>query len=218
MARVQKVQPKKKNTNQASQKNAKSKTELAKTNPKREATKNEILFFRLGISIIALTIVVVTIIFIVQYFMNQEPEAGPYDDYMHITATELIILAGYDEIHGVYGDFSQLDGKEEYEDLKALIDGQTHIYFYFYRSSEINDPIYEAIMSVDNLEDTAFLFVDMDATGNGNLFEQPKLTHLELDQDRDNMLVIFEVEADEDKFETWVLTNHIVIEVTKLQS
>jgi hypothetical protein len=39
MARVQKVQPKKKNTNQASQKNAKSKTELAKTNPKREATK-----------------------------------------------------------------------------------------------------------------------------------------------------------------------------------
>lgn len=128
MARVQQPQKNSKPVakTQAS-KNPKSKQELAKTNPKREPSKNEILFFRIGLMVIALTIITVTIIFIIQYFMDKDEAKGVFDDYQHITASDLRYLT-YNHGDSTYGMFDFFMGKEEYEDLYQAITDNNYIF------------------------------------------------------------------------------------------
>ena len=167
--------------------------EAVKPIPKREATKNEILFFRVGIMVVAITIITVAIIFTIQYFMNQEEEAGIYDDYIHITAIDLRQMTFYDEDFGVYGDFSFFMGKEDYEDIYDLINQNNTIYFFVYRSSNINTEIEERIKSLD-LDGFAFFMIDADLASNGGLFTDTDISHLGLDESRQHMLVIFDVD------------------------
>jgi hypothetical protein len=106
MARVQNTNQKGKQTSnkpQAKQQvNPKSKVELAKTNPKREPTKNEIMFFRIGMIVIALTMIIGTVVILIRYFMNEEEEKGVFDDYIHLTDENFKILTAEDE-SGTYG-------------------------------------------------------------------------------------------------------------------
>lgn len=214
MARVQQVPEANKKNQVKDVKNSsqpKSKAELAKTNTKREPTKNEILFFRAGMSVIALTLITVAIIFTIQYFMNKEDEPGVFDDYISITAEDLKNLTGYDANSGVYGDFTYFAGKDEYEDLFDLINQNTKIYIYFYSSSNLNDEIVDLIKETD-LEGKAFFLVDLDS-------EASKLTaadysHLNLDLERTNLLVTFDVELQE--FETEIRVVDIVREIGRI--
>ena len=214
MARVQQVPEANKKNQVKDVKNSsqpKSKAELAKTNTKREPTKNEILFFRAGMSVIALTLITVAIIFTIQYFMNKEDEPGVFDDYISITAEDLKNLTGYDANSGVYGDFTYFAGKDEYEDLFDLINQNTKIYIYFYSSSNLNDEIVNLIKETD-LEGKAFFLVDLDS-------EASKLTaadysHLNLDLERTNLLVTFDVELQE--FETEIRVVDIVREIGRI--
>jgi hypothetical protein len=215
MARVQQVSQTKKDAPKVQNQNPKSKENLAKTNPKREPSKNEILFFRIGISLIALTLLTTAIIFTIRYFMDQNEEAGIYDDYTHVTVRELGYFMRYYPETNSYGDFSEFDGYSEYSDLKALIDGQDKLYFYFYRSSNINEDITEALSNVQDLSDKPVLFVDMDNPQNDELFTNAWLTHLNLEQSRQSMFLIYDIYAD-DPFDLWVLTSHIIIEINKL--
>lgn len=211
MARVQTVDPKKKKSNTAPIQNSKSKAELAKTNPKREPSKNEVMFFRIGMSVIALTLVILAIVLVIQYFVKQDEETGPYDDYISITANDLLMITQQDAT-GVYGDFSYFDGKEVYADLRTVLYSNDFIYVYFYRSSEIDQEIETAILAIEGLEDMAFLFVDLDSET--TLFETPGLAHLDLDDTRDNMLLIFDLNAQE--FQLEIRVSDILLELNKL--
>ena len=193
MARVQQVNQanKKKQPSVQKQVTDKGNKELAKTNPKREPSKNEILFFRIGMSVIALTLITVAIIFTIEYFMNDEEVPGVYDDYISITASDLKYLI-YDDGSGVYGDFSYFQGKTDYEELLQLINDNNDIYIYFYRGTDIDDEIKELILSKD-LSDKAFFFVDLDEAQDG--LAGAEFAHLDLDLTRDNLFLTFDVEA-----------------------
>ncbi|HBY65662.1 MAG TPA: hypothetical protein DEG42_04680 [Acholeplasmataceae bacterium] len=211
MARVQTVDPKKKKSNTVPTQNPKSKAELAKTNPKREPSKNEVMFFRIGMSVIALTLVILAIVLVIQYFVKQDEETGPFDDYISINANDLLVITQEDE-YGVFGDFSYFDGKEVYEDLRTVLYSNDFIYVYFYRSSDINEELETAILAIEGLSDMAFLFVDLDTET--TLFETPGLDHLNLDDTRDNMLLIFDVNAQE--FQLEIRVSDILLEINKL--
>jgi hypothetical protein len=194
MARVQQVQPANKKTpvkSTPTNQQPKSKQELSKTSAKHEPTKNEIMFFRIGMSIIALTLITVAIIFTIQYFMNKEEEEGLFDDYIHLTASELTQLTGYDSNSGVYGDFTYFAGQEAYEDLYALINTNTKIYIYFYSASSPNDEIVNLIKDTD-WEGKALFLVNLDLQKNN--LGGAALSHLNLDLNRSNLLVTFDVE------------------------
>lgn len=214
MARVQQVPEANKKNQVKDVKNSsqpKSKAELAKTNTKREPTKNEILFFRAGMSVIALTLITVAIIFTIQYFMNKEDEPGVFDDYISITAEDLKNLTGYDANSGVYGDFTYFAGKDEYEDLFDLINQNTKIYIYFYSSSNLNDEIVDRIKETD-LEGKAFFLVDLDSEA--SKLQAADYSHLNLDLERTNLLVTFDVELQE--FETEIRVVDIVREIGRI--
>lgn len=214
MARVQQVPEANKKNQVKDVKNSsqpKSKAELAKTNTKREPTKNEILFFRAGMSVIALTLITVAIIFTIQYFMNKEDEPGVFDDYISITAEDLKNLTGYDANSGVYGDFTYFAGKDEYEDLFDLINQNTKIYIYFYSSSNLNDEIVNLIKETD-LEGKAFFLVDLDSEA--SKLQAADYSHLNLDLERTNLLVTFDVELQE--FETEIRVVDIVREIGRI--
>jgi hypothetical protein len=211
MARVQAVDPKNKKSKTVSTQNPKSKAELAKTNPKREPSKNEVMFFRIGMSVIALTLVVLAIVLVIQYFVKQDEETGPFDDYISINTNDLLVITQEDE-YGVFGDFSYFDGKEVYDDLRTVLYSNDFIYVYFYRSSDINEELETAILAIQGLEDMAFLFVDLDTET--TLFETPGLDHLNLDDTRDNMFLIFDLNAQE--FQLEVRVSDILIEINKL--
>ncbi|MCF7931362.1 MAG: hypothetical protein K9L02_07630 [Acholeplasmataceae bacterium] len=216
MARVQTSSSKtKSNTNtknKAPQKSVVVQKTGMKASPKKEPSKNEIMFFRIGMWAIALTIVVVSIVLLVQHFMTEE-EVVPFDDYLHVTVSDLKYITQQD-IYGVYGDFSYFDGKDQYEDLRAVLNSNDFVYVYFYRSSDLNLDIKAAIEALVGLEDMAFLFVDLDLADSAGLFTTAEIAHLNLDETKDNMFLIFDINAQSFQLETRV--SDILIEINKL--
>jgi hypothetical protein len=201
MARVQqksnnKKKPANQYTKKVDQKKSDSqKVDLVKTKPQKEASKNEILFYRIGMSLVVLTIITVAIIFTVRYFMNQEEENQVYEDYIHITQMDLMYLT-YDDGSGVYGDFSYFSGLTGYDELVEAIYSNNIIYVYFYRSSNVNEDIKNKIESMD-LEGKAFFLLNLDNPRNANVLEMSELMHLNLQTNRDNMLLIFDIDLQE---------------------
>lgn len=224
MARVQQqTNNQKQKQNQTKSKNSKdakqapkSKLELAKTQGKREPSKNEILLFRAGMTIIGLTLLTLAIIFTIRYYMNKDEDLNPFEDYFHITVSELEIFATYIEDTNTYGDLSAFDGKPEYSDLRAKIQGQDVIYFFFYRSSDIKDDMLEAIKNIEDIDEKPILFINMDDTiANNTLFSSEILLHLNLNDTRNNMFLIYDIYA-EDQFELYTNNNFILLELAKL--
>jgi len=217
MARVQQSNQKKKNTNQkTAPKKVASKGELAKTNPRREPSKNEILFYRIGIMVVLITIVTVAIIFTIQYFMNQEEETFVFEDQIHITDMDLKYLTYFDENSGVYADFSYFIGREDKEEILRLINANDTIYIYFYRGSNLQDEVIDKIESL-NLENVAFFVLNMDLYQ--SIFTDQTIGHLELTEDKNQVLVKFVVDAEnnEDRFVVESITRTILIELGHLE-
>ena len=217
MARVQTNTSKAKtSTNKsgnAPQKKTVSKKNSVKVSPQREPSKNEILFFKIGMSIIVLTFLAIGTFFLIQYF-TQEEAVVPYEDYLHVTASDLKYITQEDD-YGVFGDFSYFDGLDGYEDLRAVVNSSTDfIYVYFYRSSNLDLDIKAAIESVANIDDLAFLFIDLDLGSSAELFTLTELVHLNLDSEKDNMFLTFDINAQSFQLET--RSTDIVIEINKL--
>lgn len=162
-------------------------------------------------SVIAIALVTVVIIFLIQYFMDKEDEPGVFDDYISITAEDLKNLTGYDANSGVYGDFTYFAGKDEYEDLFDLINANDKIYIYFYNSTDLNDDIVDAIKD-KNLEGKAFFLVDLSTEA--SKLSTADYEHLNLDLERNNLFVTFDVENQE--FETEIRTVDILRVIGKL--
>ena len=162
MARVQTNTSKTNTSNNKSgkvvQKSTVSKKTGMKASPKREPTKNEIRFFTIGMSVIVLTFLVITAVVLIQYFTAEE-EVVPYEDYLHISVSDLKYITQEDD-YGVFGDFSYFNGKDEYEDLRAVLNSNDFIYVYFYRSTDLDTDIETAINNIEDVDTLALLFID----------------------------------------------------------
>ncbi len=216
MARVQasssKTKSNQKNQVNTLQKNVVTKKNGMKASPQREPSKNEVMFFRIGMWAIALTLVVVSIVLLVQHFMGKE-DVIPYEDYIHINVSDLKYMT-QDDGYGVFGDFSYFDGKDAYADLRAVLNSNDFIYVYFYRSSDVNLDIKAAIEELTNIDEMAFLFIDLDLADSANLFSTAEIAHLNLDSTKDNMFLTFDINAQSFQLET--RASDIIIEINKL--
>jgi len=216
MARVQTNTSKAKtSTNKsgnAPQKKTVSKKNSVKVSPQREPSKNEILFFKIGMSIIVLTFLAIGTFFLIQYF-TQEEAVVPYEDYLHVTASDLKYITQEDD-YGVFGDFSFFNGNDDYADLRAVLNSNDFVYVYFYRSSNLDLDIKAAIEAVANIDQLSFLFIDLDLASSAELFTATEIAHLNLDAEKDNMFLTFDINAQ--TFELETRSSDIVIEINKL--
>ncbi|PKK96772.1 MAG: hypothetical protein CVV58_04680 [Tenericutes bacterium HGW-Tenericutes-3] len=216
MARVQTNTSKTNTSNNKSgkvvQKSTVSKKTGMKASPKREPTKNEIRFFTIGMSVIVLTFLVITAVVLIQYFTAEE-EVVPYEDYLHISVSDLKYITQEDD-YGVFGDFSYFNGKDEYEDLRAVLNSNDFIYVYFYRSTDLDTDIETAINNIEDVDTLALLFIDLDLASSAELFTTAEIAHLNLDSEKDNMFLTFDINAQ--TFDLQSRVSDILIEINKL--
>ncbi len=217
---------KKKKTPKNITNNSKKKTTNQPRDP-REATPNEILFFKIGMSVIGLAVIVIAIVFIVQYYVNKEAD-NPFEDYVMITVTELTPLTKYYEDTGNYVDSDTLKN-DEFEIINSLYQANEYFYIYFYHSSIINDEIVgaiedytgdEGIPTMTLLEDApddtydAFFLLDLDAATNAGLFDNSNFSHLGLDPEAENMLLTF---SEDQGFSLTIDIDNILSAIINLQ-
>lgn len=182
------------NTQAKPKANETKKTTAVPVKSKREPSKSEIKFFRIGIAVIAIGLVVAAIVMIVNNYMTQE-DVDPYADFNQLQTEELVAITKYVN-DTTYGDLDYFIGKTQYEDLRVILDQYDVFYFYFYHSSELNAEIQAEIDKLEDVVDSPLLFVDLDASENIILFEDTNLTHLNLDADQNDMLLVYDVQPE----------------------
>ena len=183
MANNKKQQPKK-----VDQKQTTTTKSVVKKNEKKEPTKQEIMFFRIGIIVITLTIAVAAVIMLVNYFMDKEASEQSFTDAFQITEDDLVHLMINDPQFGYVVDQDYFTKYDNYSEWRHLIISNDHIYIYFYKSSEVNLDT-EAVINETDLEGLAFFFLDLDVFT--TIYENVNLEHLNLETDQSEMLVIF---------------------------
>ena len=183
MANNKKQQPKK-----AEIKQTQTTKPVVKKNEKKEPSKQEIMFFRIGIIVITLTIAVAAIIMLVTYFMDKETEEQPFTDQLQITEDDLVHLMISDTNGGYFIDFDYFTKYDNYSEWQAMIKSNDEIFIYFYKSSEVNLDT-ETIINDTDFEGLAFFFLDLDVFT--TIYENANLDHLNLETDASEMLVIF---------------------------
>jgi hypothetical protein len=171
----------------------------------KEPSKNEVMFFRIGMIVITAVIVGLVVLFLINHFSSDEEES--FDDYLHISHTSLTAMV-QDNGDNTYGDFTYFNGVDAYEELRQLINNNDMIYFYFYYSSDVDTDIEDAInnqsavggiptntLLEDNEDEAfaAFLLIDLDSALNGELLADTELSMLNLDAEADQMLVTFDI-------------------------
>jgi len=165
-----------------------------KLKDKRNLSKNEILFFRVGVTIVAIGLVVAAIVMIVNYYMEKE-DVGPYDEYQHFITEELVAMT--QKINDTtYGDLDYFVGKSDYDEFRVILNDNDVFYFYFYDGNNINEEIQTTIEGLENISDLPLIFVDLSEPYNTELLTNTSLTHLNLDAEADDMLLIYDMQPD----------------------
>ena len=103
---------------------------------------------------------------------------------------------------------------DDYADLRAVLNSNDFVYVYFYRSSNLDLDIKAAIEAVANIDQLSFLFIDLDLASSAELFTATEIAHLNLDAEKDNMFLTFDINAQ--TFELETRSSDIVIEINKL--
>ena len=183
MANNKKQQPKK-----VEIKNNTTTKPVVKKSEKKEPSKQEIMFFRIGIIVITLTIAVAAIIMLVTYFMDKETEETPFLDQLQISEDDLVHLMINDPTFGYVVDQDYFTKYDNYNEWRTLISENDEIYIYLYRSSEVNLET-ETIINDTDFEGLTFFFLDLDVFT--TIYENANLDHLNLETDASEMLVIF---------------------------
>jgi hypothetical protein len=194
-----------------------SKQTTKQLNEKRTLTKKEILFFRIGVSVIAIGLVVAAIVMIVNNYMNNEDE-NPYVDYQNFVTEELVAMTKKNA-DNTYGDLPDYFlGKPEYEDFRVVLNDNEVFYFYFYNSNDIDESIQTEIESLENISDLPLIFIDLSSPDNLNLIEDTNLLHLGLDADASDMLLIYDMQPDaaDEFFEVITDVEDIILELGNL--
>lgn len=161
-----------------------------KLKDKRNLTKNEILFFRVGVTVVAIGLVVAAIVMIVNYYMARE-DVGPYDEYQHFITEELVAMTQKNN-DNTYGDIDYFVGKSDYDEFREVLANNDVFYFYFYDSKNINEDIQAEIDSLENISSLPLIFVDLSEPYNTELLTNTSLSHLNLDAEADDMLLIYD--------------------------
>lgn len=161
---------------------------VAKKIEKKEPSKQEIMFFRIGIIVISLMITIAAIIMLVTYFMDKEAEQKPFIDEFQITENDLVHLMINDPSFGYVVDQDYFTKYDNYSEWRTLINENDEIYIYLYKSSEVNLET-ETIINESNIEGRAFFFLDLDVFT--TIYENTNLVHLNLLENEPEMLVIF---------------------------
>ena len=165
-----------------------------KLKDRRNLSKNEILFFRVGVTIVAIGLVVAAITMIVNYYMGQE-EVGPYDEYQHFITEEIVAMT--QKINDTtYGDLDYFVGKSDYDEFRVILNDNDVFYFYFYDGNNINEEIQTTIEGLENISELPLIFVDLSEPYNTELLTNTSLTHLNLDAEADDMLLIYDMQPD----------------------
>jgi hypothetical protein len=165
-----------------------------KLKDKRKLTKNEVLFFRVGVTVVAIGLVVAAIVMIVNYYMGQE-DVGPYDDYQHFITEELVAMT--QKVNDTtYGDLDYFVGKSDYDDFRTILNENDVFYFYFYDGNNINEDIQSEIESLENISELPLIFVDLSEPYNTELLTDTSLAHLNLDAEADDMLLIYDMQPE----------------------
>jgi hypothetical protein len=165
-----------------------------KLKDKRTLTKNEVLFFRVGVTVVAIGLVVAAIVMIVNYYMGRE-EVGPYDEYQHFVTEELVAMT--QKINDTtYGDLDYFVGKSKYDEFRVVLNDNDVFYFYFYDGNNINEEIQAEIESLENISDLPLIFVDLSDVLNAELLTNASLSHLNLDAEADDMLLIYDMQPE----------------------
>lgn len=170
----------------------------------KEPSKGEIIFFRIGMSIILLAIVAFVAVLVINKLSQK---TNPYEDYVTITEAELAEIVADNGVGETPGNITYFNGIDEYADLQKLLVRNDVVYFYFYRSSAIDEDIQKAIEALtdvngiptytlisDNENEAflAFLFIDLDAEENSAILENTDILAMGLQDGKDNMLVRFD--------------------------
>jgi hypothetical protein len=184
----------------------------------RVPSKAEQMLYKYGLLGLIVTIVVVAVVFAINSIGGDDTESV-YDGYTHITLSDLTIMTAEDEF-GVFGNFEYFLDNEGYEDVsEKLFDdeaGQT-IYVYLYRSSDVDDDIKAAIEAIPDFESLAFFLVDLDQETSDALTEIAAIEHLGLSADRDNQLLVFRPESEDNMFESTTIASWIVQDLGKIE-
>ncbi|MFA5474073.1 MAG: hypothetical protein WC225_00900 [Acholeplasmataceae bacterium] len=166
-----------------------------KKKEKQPMTKNEALFFKVGIVVVVLAIIAAVIIMIVNTYLHQAPE-NPFEDYLHFDTTELVEMMKETDDPTIFGDQDYFYGKTQYEQFRTLLNSNTVFYFYFYRSDQINEDLKTLFESMENINDRPIIFIKTDAIRNLALFEDAGLMHLGLPKEEVNILLTFNTEPE----------------------
>jgi hypothetical protein len=181
----------------------------------REPSKQEMMFFRIGISIIALLVVTVSIVFAIRYFMEDTEEEGPANQFEHVTAADLENIFMIDELNTTpYVNEEYFQGK----DILQKLLNNTVYYVFVYRSSLIEDTSYLALIeSIPNLDSLPFFLIDLDR--DPDIRTNEKLQHLGMTETHDFQLIIFDMQnlnEDGSHFTVWTRERDITIDLEKL--
>lgn len=201
-------------TNQKPKPKGNTAVNVAKTS--KAPSKNELVFFRVGVSVIAIGLIVAVIVMIVNNYMSKE-DVDPYEDYNHLETEELVAITKYVN-STTYGDLDFFVGKSKYDDLRVILNKYDVFYFYFYHSESINKDILAEIEKLENVEKLPLLFIDLDDIGNIALFEETDLTHLNLVATADYMLLTYDMSPAtvDDFFKLETSVSNIVTELGKI--
>ncbi len=171
-----------------------------------ESSRIETIISRVGLTLISVIVLVVAAVFIINSFSADE-DVVAYDDYVHITATTLDQIVKDNGEGQAPGDREYFYGVDSYKDLLSLMNSNDMIYLYFYRSSDFDGDVQNAILEQSKIagiptetlidensasDFQAFIFIDLDAALNSSIFEDAELALLDLDQDDSQTLVIFD--------------------------
>ncbi|MCF7932925.1 MAG: hypothetical protein K9K93_07130 [Acholeplasmataceae bacterium] len=221
MARVQK-QKKQNHNHQKQQHQTKSfkATRVEKEVKPRDRvpSKAEQLLYKYGLIGLVVTIVVVAVVFAINSIGGDDTDSV-YDGYTHITLADLTIMTE-DDGFGTFGNFEYFLDNDGYEDVAdKLYDdeaGQT-IYVYLYRSSDVNEEIKTAIEAIPDFESRAFFLIDLDDETADALTEIAAIEHLGLSAERDNQLLVFRPESEDNMFESTTVASWIVQDLGKIE-
>jgi hypothetical protein len=220
MARVQKQKPQhKQHKKEQPTKSLKATRVEKEVKPRdRVPSKAEQALYKYGLIGLVVTIVVVAVIFAINA-IGGDDEVAVYEEYTHITLEDLEIMTS-DDGYGTYGNFEYFLDNDGYEDVaEKLYDdvyGQT-IYVYLYRSSDVNEDIKAAIEAVPDIMERAFFLIDLDQETADAITAIAEIEHLGLSADRDNQLLVFRPEDEENMFESVTVTTWIVQDLGKIE-
>ncbi len=171
----------------------------------KEPTKNEILFYRIGMIAVSLVVLVFVAFILINHFTKDD--TVPYEDYVTITHSSLTEIVK-DNGDSTYGDFTYFNGLDGYENIADLINKNDVIYFYFYHSSAIDTDVEAAILAqtsigliptatlmTDNPDASfiAFILIDLDDAANGSLIADTSISYLDLNDTDTQFLVTFDI-------------------------